>query len=101
MAKKNLIYGQAACILGYFQEQLTKNPSFHYGVQLDNVEQTVNIFWADTRMVIDYANFGDMVTFDTTYGTNKKLGPLGVFTGFNHHGGLTDFGAALLYDEMA
>ena len=36
--KKNLIYGQAACLLGYFQEQLTKNPSFQYGVQLDNIE---------------------------------------------------------------
>ena len=46
-------------------------------------------------MVIDYANFGDVVTFDTTYGTNKELRPLGVFIGFNHHRGLTVFGAAL------
>ena len=36
--QKNLIYGQATCLLGYFQEQLTKNPSFQYGVQLDNIE---------------------------------------------------------------
>ena len=50
-------------------------------------------------MVIDYANFGDVVTFDTTYDTNKELRPLGVFIGFNHHRGLTVFGAALLYDE--
>ena len=50
-------------------------------------------------MVIDYANFGDVVTFDTTYGTNKELRPLGVFIGFNHHRGLTVFGATLLYDE--
>ena len=26
--QKNLIYGQVVCLLGYFQEQLTKNPSF-------------------------------------------------------------------------
>ena len=26
--QKKLIYGQAACLLGYFQEQLTTNPSF-------------------------------------------------------------------------
>ena len=71
--QKNLIYGQDACLLGYFQEQLSKNPSFQYGVQLDNIEQITNIFWADARMVIDYANFGDVVTFDTTNGTNKKL----------------------------
>ena len=36
--QKNLIYGQAACLLGYFQEQLTKNPSFQYRVQLDNID---------------------------------------------------------------
>ena len=50
-------------------------------------------------MIINYANFGDVVTFDTTYDTNKELRPLGVFIGFNHHRGLTVFGAALLYDE--
>ena len=78
---------------------MTKNLSFQYGVQLDNIEQITNIFWADARMVIDYANFGDVMTFNTTYGTNKELRPLGVFTGFNHHRGLIVFGAVLLYDE--
>ena len=78
--KKNFIYGQDACLLGYFQEQLTTNPSFQYAVQLDNVEQITNIFWADARMIIDYANFGDVVTFDTTYGTNEELRPvMGVY----------------------
>jgi len=52
-------------------------------------------------MIIDYAYFGDVITFDTTYGTNKELRPLGVFTGFNHHRGVVIFGAALLYDETA
>ena len=78
--QKNFIYGQDACLLGYFQEQLTTNPSFQYAVQLDNVEQITNIFWADARMIIDYANFGDVVTFDTTYSTNEELRPvMGVY----------------------
>lgn len=80
---------------------MTTNPSFQYVVQLDNVKQITNIFWADARMIIDYSNFGDVVTFDTTYGTNKELRPLGVFIGFNHHRGLMVFGDALLYDETA
>ena len=96
MAKKIDIWS-SACLLGYFQEQITANPSFQYVVQLDNVEHITNIFWA--RIIIDYANFGDVVTFDTTYGTNKELRLLGVFTDFNHHRELTVFGAALLYDE--
>ena len=78
---------------------MTKNPSFQYGVQLDNIEQITNIVWVDARMVIDYVNFGDVVTFGTTYGTDKELRPLGVFTGFNHHRGLIVFGVAILYDE--
>ena len=78
---------------------MTTNPSFQYATQLDNVEQITNIFWADVRMIIDYSNFGDVVTFDTTYGTNKELRPLGVFTGFTHHRVLTVFRATLLFDE--
>jgi zinc finger SWIM domain-containing protein 3 len=52
-------------------------------------------------MIIDYAYFGDVITFDTTYGTNKELRPLDVFTGFNHHRGVLNFGATLLCDETA
>jgi zinc finger SWIM domain-containing protein 3 len=50
-------------------------------------------------MIIDYAYFGDVMTFDTTYCTNKELRPLVIFTGFNHHRGVVIFGAILLYDE--
>ncbi|XP_038699685.1 protein FAR1-RELATED SEQUENCE 5-like [Tripterygium wilfordii] len=97
--EKDMEYGEAGSILRYFQEETIKNPSFNYAVQLDNEEQITNIFWADSRMLIDYIYFGDVIIFDTTYGTNKALRPLVVFTGFNHHRGIIVFGAALLYDE--
>lgn len=48
-----MIYGQAACLLGYFQEQLITNPSFQYAVQLDNVEYITNIFWVDARIIAE------------------------------------------------
>ena len=99
--QRNLMYGETGCLLRYFQQQLNKNPLFHYAVQLDSKKQITNIFWADARMLIDYANFADVMTFDNTYGTNKALRPLGVFIGFNHHRGVVVFGVALLYDEMA
>ncbi|KAM3406733.1 hypothetical protein ACQJBY_000668 [Aegilops geniculata] len=50
-------------------------------------------------MIIDYAHFGDVVTFDTTFGTNKEYRPFGVFLGFNHFRETVVFGACLLYDE--
>ncbi|XP_071913966.1 protein FAR1-RELATED SEQUENCE 12-like [Coffea arabica] len=50
-------------------------------------------------MLMDYTYFGDVVTFDTTYKTNKKYRPLDVFVGFNQFRQLVIFGATLLYDE--
>ncbi|XP_028100523.1 protein FAR1-RELATED SEQUENCE 5-like [Camellia sinensis] len=52
-------------------------------------------------MVMDYVQFGDVVTFDTTYKLNKEHRPFASFVGFNHHRETVVFGAALLYDETA
>jgi len=72
-------------MLKYFQDKISENPSFHYALQLDVEEYITNIFWADAKMIIDYAHFGDVVTFDTTFGTNKEYRPFGVFVGFNQY----------------
>ena len=96
-----MIYGEAGSLLRYFQQQLVHNPSFHYAVQLDIEEQITNIFWPDVKMIIDYAHFSDVFSFDTTFGTNKEFRPLVVFIGFNHHREMVIFGAALVYDEIA
>ncbi|XP_028093881.1 protein FAR1-RELATED SEQUENCE 5-like [Camellia sinensis] len=50
---------------------------------------------------MNYAQFGDVVTFDTTYKLNKEHRPFPSFAGFNHHRETVIFGAALLYDETA
>ncbi|XP_058220878.1 protein FAR1-RELATED SEQUENCE 5-like [Rhododendron vialii] len=46
-----------------------------------------------------YHYFGDVVTFDTTYRTNKYDMPFAPFTGVNHHMQSIQFGCALLQDE--
>jgi hypothetical protein len=48
-------------------------------LQRDYEEQISNIFWADAKMIMDYAQFGDVVSFDTTFGTNKESRPSDVF----------------------
>jgi hypothetical protein len=50
-------------------------------------------------MLIDYAHFGDVMTFDTTFGTNRESRPFGVFVGFSHFRETVIFGASLMYDE--
>ncbi|XP_043714901.1 protein FAR1-RELATED SEQUENCE 5-like [Telopea speciosissima] len=97
--QRSLAYGEPGSLLMYFENQSSINHSFTYSMQLDNDEQITNIFWADPKMRIDYAQFGDVVSLDNTFCTNKEYRPFGIFTGFNHHRGAIIFGAALLYDE--
>ncbi|GAB2270106.1 Protein FAR1-RELATED SEQUENCE 5 [Dionaea muscipula] len=53
----------------------------------------------DPRARMAYQCFGDVVTFDTTYHTNKYDMPFAPFTGVNHHFQSIQFGCALLQDE--
>jgi hypothetical protein len=79
--QKEMMYGEAGSMLKYFQEKIAENSLFHYALQLDCEEQITNIFWANAKMIIDYAHFGDVVTFDTTFGTNKEYRSFDVFVG--------------------
>ncbi|KAK2994047.1 hypothetical protein RJ640_012317 [Escallonia rubra] len=97
--ERGLQFGEVGSLLMGFKDQASQDPSFFYAFQLDNEEQITNIFWADGRMRMDYELFGDIVTFDTTFATNKDHRPLGVFIGFNHYREQVIFGASLLYDE--
>jgi hypothetical protein len=47
----------------------------------------------------EYADYGDVVTFDTTHKTNIYDKPLGMFVGANSHLQCTVFGFVLLGDE--
>jgi zinc finger SWIM domain-containing protein 3 len=58
--QRELAYGQAGSMLKYFQAKISENPSFHYTFQLDIDENITNIFWADAKMLIDYAHFGNV-----------------------------------------
>ncbi|XP_028056450.1 protein FAR1-RELATED SEQUENCE 5-like [Camellia sinensis] len=99
--QNSLVYGEASSILQYFRDKSLENPSFFYLVQLDNEEHFTNIFWADAQMIMDYGQFGDVVTFDTTYKLNSAHKPFASFVGFNHHRETVIFGATLIYGETA
>lgn len=92
---------EASCLLQYFQENFSANPSFFHAYQMDADKQVTNIFWADARMLHDYVYFGDVVSFDKTCCLNNAHRPLVLFSGFNHHRRVVTFGAALLYDKTS
>ena len=75
------------------------NPEFFYDYDVDADNRVRNVFWANASCKGSYEDFGDCVTFDTTYKTNKFHMQLGVFVGVNHHLQSTIFAVALVRDE--
>ncbi|KAH9770356.1 protein FAR1-RELATED SEQUENCE [Citrus sinensis] len=78
--------GDAIAIQRYFQKMQIENDGFYFSVDLDEEGRLKNVFWADPRSRAAYKDFGDVVTFDTTYLTNKYDMPFAPFVGVNHHG---------------
>ncbi|XP_073357985.1 protein FAR1-RELATED SEQUENCE 11-like [Aegilops tauschii subsp. strangulata] len=87
--------------VNFFREMKAINREFFCDLQLDESDRVKNIFWANTSCRGAYQDFGDCVTFDTTYKTNKYRMPLGVFVGTNNHLQTTFFGFTLIRDEDA
>lgn len=86
-------------MLSYFKDCQLKNSGFFYAFQMDVEGQLANCFWVDSRSRMAYKYFGDVVTFDPTYLTNRYKMPFVPFTGVNHHQQSILFGCALLWDE--
>lgn len=58
-----------------------------------------NVFWADARSRAIYESFGNAVTFDTTYLTNKYDMHFAALVGVNYHKNLILLGCGLLSNQ--
>ncbi|XP_024311807.1 protein FAR1-RELATED SEQUENCE 5-like [Brachypodium distachyon] len=86
-------------LMAFFSEYRTHNPKFYYDIEFDSAGVVKNIFWSHASCQANYAEFGDVVTFDTTYRSNFYCMPLGMFVGSNHHLQNVIFGFVLVRDE--
>ncbi|KAF5458775.1 hypothetical protein F2P56_022781 [Juglans regia] len=75
-----------------------KNPGFFALMNLDDDERLENVFWANPCSRTAYQDFGDMVTFDTMYLTNRYGMPFAPFVGVNHHGQSILLGDGLIFN---
>ncbi|XP_078165599.1 protein FAR1-RELATED SEQUENCE 7-like [Carex rostrata] len=57
--------------LGYFNKKQKDDPEFFFAIETEGNGVVQNILWIDGKARRAYAEFGDVVTFDTTYNTNK------------------------------
>ncbi|KAH6776053.1 hypothetical protein C2S52_013614 [Perilla frutescens var. hirtella] len=60
--QRSMVYSEVGCLMRYFQQQVSKNPSFYHAYQMYMEEQITNVFWVDAKMLIDYEYFGDAVS---------------------------------------
>jgi hypothetical protein len=81
------------------QPKKKKNDSFFYVIDLDDESRLKNLIWVDARSRSVYESFGDVITFDTTYLTNKYKMPFAPFVGVNHHSQSILFRCGLLSNE--
>ena len=91
--------GDGRALLNYFARMTECNKDFFYEIDLDEDFHVHNVFWADARSRSAYEYFGDVVTFDTTYLTNKYDMSFAPFVGVNHHGQSILLGCGLLSAE--
>ncbi|CAM0870364.1 unnamed protein product [Alopecurus aequalis] len=79
------IDGDMAKTIEVFLKIKKKDPGFVVAMDLDDKKRVRSLFFSHGSSRIDYASFGDVVTFDTTYRTNLYNLPFGLFVGVNHH----------------
>jgi hypothetical protein len=91
--------GGVAALRDYFSRMQTVHDDFYFEMDMDDECRLKNVFWADARSMTLYEDFGDVVTFDTTYLTNKFEMPFAHFVGINHLGQSKLFGVALILSE--
>ncbi|KAF8398856.1 hypothetical protein HHK36_014720 [Tetracentron sinense] len=94
-----LAEGDAEAMHIYFTRMQQRNSNFFYLMDLDNEGHLRNVFWADARSRAAYSYSGNVVTFDTTYLTNRYDMSFAPFVGVNHHGQSVLLGCGLLADE--
>ena len=87
-------------LLQFFRECKKNNEHFYWDVDADPKTGVLkNIFWSHARQRAEYRDFGDVITFDTTYKTNMYEMPFGLFVGVNNHFQSVLLGGVLMTDE--
>ncbi|XP_057504766.1 protein FAR1-RELATED SEQUENCE 6-like [Actinidia eriantha] len=79
MRRQLLVEGDAEAMHIYFMKMKADNSEFFFAVDLDDEGRLRNVFWADARSRAACKEFGDVVTFDTTYLVNKYDMPFAPF----------------------
>ncbi|XP_042022980.1 protein FAR1-RELATED SEQUENCE 5-like [Salvia splendens] len=81
----------AQMIIDELKKKKENCDAFTYEYEVDSRSRLIHLFWCDPIAKMNFLQFGDIVSFDTTYSTNSK----------DNHGRAVSFGAGLLCSESA
>ncbi|XP_019174042.1 PREDICTED: protein FAR1-RELATED SEQUENCE 5-like [Ipomoea nil] len=76
-----------------------ENPDFYFDFDIGEEAQLTRLFLADAECRRNYAYYGDVMSFDATYSTNRYKLVFVPFTGVDNHKRCITFGAGLIAKE--
>lgn len=82
-----------------FRRKHEVNNSFYYDYEVDNERRLKYVFWTNGVLSKNYSLFGDAISFDTTYNTNKYSMIFAPFIGIKHHRQCITIGVSILANE--
>ncbi|XP_074301070.1 protein FAR-RED IMPAIRED RESPONSE 1-like [Silene latifolia] len=91
--------GDADLFIDRLEKLKATQPQFYFAYDVDPQNRLTKFFWADATCIRNYSFFGDAISFDPTYGTNKYDMVFTPFTGVNHHRKSVLFAGCLLLHE--
>ena len=97
--KKMIAKGDANTTIGIMEKRKRDDPEFYFDYKLGKGGKLLHLFWCDSQSRQDYADFGDVLVFDSTYKTNRYAMPFIPFVGINNHRQTTVFACAIVSDE--
>ncbi|XP_010229866.1 protein FAR-RED ELONGATED HYPOCOTYL 3-like [Brachypodium distachyon] len=83
----------------YFRKRQAQDPTFYCAIKLDKNSTVESLFWADGKARQLYEAYGDCISFDTTYRTNRYNLPFAPFVSITGHGSNCLFACAILENE--
>ena len=91
--------GDVVAMNKYFLKMQANNSNFFYTMDFAKDGRLKNVFWADARSREAFKEFGDVITFDTSYLVNKYNMPFAPFVSVNHHEQSILLGCGLISGE--
>ncbi|XP_057426478.1 protein FAR1-RELATED SEQUENCE 5-like [Lotus japonicus] len=97
--QRRMLRNDSVTAMQFLAKLDSKDDNFYCEHIVDQDNRLQHLFWSDGIGRLSYQVYGDVLAFDATYGKNKYLLPIVVFSGVNNHNRTTIFAIAVVTNE--